>query len=330
MNAATLPPPSTRAEWEIQRAVLRKRFWEMLGDMPPLFTPQATLLERTTRDGCIVEHFAFDNGADARVYGYLLLPPDQTAPVPAVVFLHGHGFKYELGKEALFQERFPGTLPGPALVTSGYAVLMIDAYSFGERQQDGPAGDAESGAAVELALYKHFLWKGAALWGMMVRDDLLSLNYLLTRPEVDPHRIGVTGMSLGGSRTTWLGALDERPCVLVPVGQMTRYRDFAATGRYNLHSIYYYLPGVLKTDLDMEHLVALAAPRMQVVLIGDEDTLSPLAGIHTIVDYARHVYRLYDAGDHLQAGIEPGVGHQYTPSMFANMLAAMKRALGEG
>ncbi len=326
----TLPPPPTRTDWVIQRETVRQRWWDMLGELPPLFTPQPVLLERTTRNGCVVERFAFDNGTGAQVYGYLLLPPDQTAPAPAVVFLHGHGFMYELGKEALFREPIPGVLPGPSLVAAGYAVLAIDAYGFGERQQDGPAGDTESGAAVEQALFKHFLWQGASLWGMMVRDDILALNYLLTRPEVDPGRIGVTGMSLGGSRTTWLGALDERPLVLVPVGQMTRYRDFAATGRYNLHSIYYYLPGVLKSDLDMEHLVALAAPRFQAILIGDEDPLSPLAGIRTVLDYARHVYGLYEAGDHLEAQIESGVGHQYTPTMFSKMLDVMQRAFGNG
>jgi hypothetical protein len=65
-------------------------------------------------------------------------------------------------------------------------------------------------------------------------------------------------------------------------------------------------------------------------LIGDEDPLSPLAGIHTTLAYARHVYELYDAGDNLQAVIESGVGHQYTPTMFSNMLATMNRALGSG
>jgi cephalosporin-C deacetylase-like acetyl esterase len=176
-----------------------------------------------------------------------------------VLYHHAYGGQYERGKEELFRERVPDMMPAPALVAAGYVVLAIDAYSFGERQQAGPAGSAESGAAVEQALFKHFLWQGATLWGMMVRDDLLALNYLLTRPEVDPGRIGVTGMSLGASRTTWSGALDERPCALVPVAQMTRYRDFAAAGRYNLHSIYYYVPGALKSDLDMAHLVALAA-----------------------------------------------------------------------
>jgi dienelactone hydrolase len=323
----TLSAPKSLAEWQSQRQIIRARFWQLLGDLPPLFTPQPTLLERSTRAGCVVEHFAFDNGTGVPIYGYLLLPPELTAPAPAVVYLHAHGGQYEIGKEELFRERVPGIQPGPALVQAGYVVLAIDAYSFGERIRQGPKGDAESGREVEHALFKHFLWRGSTLWGMMVRDDLLGLNYLLTRPEVDSQRIGLTGMSLGGTRTTWLGALDERPRALVPVAQMTRYRDLAASGHYNGHSVYYYVPGVFKTDLDMEHLVALAAPRMQSILIGDNDPLSPLSGIQSVVAYARQVYDLYGAGDQIQVSVEAGVAHRYTPGMFAQMLATMSRAL---
>jgi dienelactone hydrolase len=328
INAApTLPAPQTLTEWLNQRESIRARFWQLLGDLPPLFTPQPTVLERTTREGCVVERFAFDNGASAMVYGYLLLPEPLTAPAPAVVYMHMHGGEYEVGKEELFRERVPGILPGPALVNAGYVVMAIDAYSFGERVEQGPKGSAESGRQVEHALFKHFLWQGATLWGMMVRDDLLALNYLLTRPEVDPERIGVTGMSLGGSRTTWLAALDERPRALVPVAQMTRYRDFAASGHYNGHSVYYYVPGVFKTDLDMEHLVALAAPRAQTILAGDTDPLSPLSGIQSVLAYARQVYDLYGAGDQLQSSIEAGIRHLYTPTMFEMMLSTINHAL---
>jgi dienelactone hydrolase len=58
-------------------------------------------------------------------------------------------------------------------------------------------------------LFKQFLWEGATLWGMMVRDDILALNYLLSRPEVDPAQVGTTGMSMGATRAWWLAALDD-------------------------------------------------------------------------------------------------------------------------
>jgi hypothetical protein len=323
----TIPIPATAAEWEAQRPSLRARLQQLLGDLPPQFTPDVKILTREERAGCVVEHFVFDNGAGAQVFGYLLIPPHLTAPAPTVFYLHLHGHKYALGKEELFQEGNHAVVPGPELVRQGYVVMAVDAYCFGERQTQGPAGAVESGAETEQALFKHFVWRGSTLWGMMVRDDLLALNYLLTRPEVDSRRVAATGMSMGGSRTTWLGALDERIQVLVPVAQMTRYRDFASMGQYNLHGVYYYLPGFFKADIDMEHLVGLAAPRAQAIVIGDQDPLSPIEGVNTVASYARHVYSLYGAESRFQLLLQPGVAHKYTPTMFAQMLAVLNQYL---
>ena len=162
---------------------------------------------------------------------------------------------------------------------------------------------------------------------MIVRDDLLALNYLLTRPEIAPLRVGTTGMSMGGSRATWLAALDERVAAVVPIGQMTRYRDFAAAGNFNLHSIYYYVPGMLKSGIDMELLTSLAAPRFQKVLIGDSDPLSPINGVNTVVDFTRQIYALYDARDKFETIIYEGVGHTFTVEMFSEMLNGLHRHL---
>lgn len=321
-------PPSQLSQWEAQRPALRETLWQLLGDLPPLFTPQVTVLQRIERQGCLVEKIVFDNGTGSLVYGYFLLPPQHSAPLPIVMYQHAHGGKYDLGKEKVFMERVPGMIPGVELVKAGFAVLAMDAYCFADRRDQSLFVQAEFGANTEQAMFKHFLWQGATLWGMMVRDDILALNYLVTRPEIDPNRIGITGMSLGGSRATWLAALDERPQVIVPVAQMTRYREFAQSGNYNLHSVYYYLPGFLKSGLDMEHLVALAAPRLQAVLIGDADPLSPIEGIRNIQAYARHIYRLYGAEDKLTFEIERNIAHQYTPSMFATMMDVMTRGLG--
>jgi dienelactone hydrolase len=314
--------------WLSERASIRSKLWQLLGEMPPLFAPEVTILEREERDGCLVERIAFDNGAGATVYGYFLRPPDLSAPAPAILYHHMHGNKYDLGKNELFQDwLIEGVMPGPTLVRAGFVVLCIDAYCFGERTSQGPAGESERGAQTEQALFKHFVWQGGTLWGMMVRDDLLALNYLLSRPEVAPNRVGVTGMSMGGSRTTWLCALDDRPKALVPVAQMTRYADFAATGRYNLHGIYYYLPGMLRSELDMEHLVALPTPRPQLVLIGDSDPLSPMTGIRKVETFARAAYVEAWADERVAFEITPGLAHKYAPAQFRRMVAFFEQTL---
>ncbi len=90
-------------------------------------------------------------------------------------------------------------MTGPELVRAGYVVLCVDAYCFGERRWQGPAGKKEEGGQTESALSKTFLWQGRTLWGMMVRDDQLALGYLVTRPEVDPTRIAAMGLSMGST-----------------------------------------------------------------------------------------------------------------------------------
>lgn len=322
-----IAPPATRAEWDAYAPSARAALWSLLGDMPPVFTPAATITRREPREGYVVESLAFDNGAGATVYGYLLLPETIAKPAPAVLYHHAHGGKYDVGKDELWRDAGIGMTRGEALVRAGFVVLAVDAYGFNQRQTQGAAGERERGAATELTLFKQFVWEGKTLWGMMVRDDLLALNYLVARPEVDPLRVGATGMSLGGSRTTWLGALDERIKTVVPVAQMTRYAEFAASGNYDLHGIYYYLPGFLKSGLDMEILASLAAPRAQMILIGDADPLSPIEGVRKVIDFTRRVYQLYGAEARFMPRVYAGMGHQYTPEMFATMVDYFRATL---
>ncbi|MBZ0301418.1 MAG: hypothetical protein K8J31_16845, partial [Anaerolineae bacterium] len=117
-----------------------------------------------------------------------------------------------------------------------------------------------------------------------------------------------------------LGALDERIKVVAPVIQYTRYQNLIASGGLNRHSVYYYVPGVLKAGLDMEALIALSAPRPQIVLVGGGDPLSPADGIAVLNQYARSVYRLYGAEDHFAPHVAAGVDHHYTTEMFAALL----------
>ncbi|MCI0713367.1 MAG: dienelactone hydrolase family protein [Chloroflexi bacterium] len=290
---------------------MKEKLWSMLGDLPPLFTPDISIIRTIRREGFTIEHFRFDNGAEATVYGYVLVPEKLDGPVPGILYNHFHGGKYFIGKDELFLDHITEPAFGVQLVKLGYVVLCIDAYGFGERQTQGPVGEREAGQQTELSLFKKFLWEGKTLWGMIVRDDLLALNVLLSRPDVNPSAIITMGMSLGGSRSTWLAALDERITHCVPIAQMTRYQDFDAAGNYVLHGIYYYVPGMLAVD--MGDIVASIAPRHQLILIGDSDPLSPIEGVRKVIDIATQAYA--DCPDHFQAIIYEGVGHAFTDEM---------------
>lgn len=319
--------PEDTDAWGRQREVIRATLTRLLGDLPPRpREPQVRVTSVTQSDGMRQERFEFDNEAGARVPGILVLPERRRGRVPAVLYCHWHGGEYDGGKREILEARHTPGVPAAELVRRGFAVLAIDAWCFGERNGAGPGSD-EKGGAGELTASKWNLWFGRTLWGMMLRDDLMALDYLVSRPEVDPERIGATGISMGATRTWWLMALDERIRTGVAVACLTRYQDLLEAGALQAHGIYYYVPGMLQ-HFDTEAVIALLAPRPALFLNGDRDSGSPVAGIRRIEAVAREVYRLTGAPAAFESLVIPGVGHEYTPDMWHRMLAWMEQHLG--
>jgi dienelactone hydrolase len=332
-SAAPLVPefkvPSSRSAWESQRLKIRGQLWELLGKLPP--RPKVLAVRTVSREDRAeywLEKFEFDNGAGATVPGFLLLPKGTPGKVPAILYCHWHGGDYDKGKIELFERLHMPEEPGPALVRLGFAVMAIDAYCFGERNGGGP-GSSEKGSAGELTASKYNLWLGRTLWGMMLRDDLMALDYLASRPEMDGRRIGVTGISMGATRSWWLMALDERIKAGVAVACLTRYQNLIAHEGLKYHGIYYYVPATLN-HFDTEAVVALAAPRPLLVMNGDQDDGSPVDGICEIESRVRAVYALYDLPDSFCSEVYAGVGHVYLPEMWRKTLAWFKNHLKPG
>ena len=323
------PKPSSAEEWGKRKVQLRKKLWHLFGDLPPLFTPRPTIHKKQARDGYTLERFTFDNGVGDTVYGYLLIPSGHKGRGPAILYNHYHGGKYKQGKEEVLTKAFSQLdfATGEELARKGYVVQCIDAYAFGERRFQGPAGKKEEGGRTESSLFKTFLWEGRTLWGMMVRDDILALNYLASRPEVDAERIAAMGMSMGSTRTWWITALDERIKVAVSVACLTRYQNLIAHGSVRAHGIYYYVPGMLKEGIDIESVVGLIAPRPHLTLTGDKDEGSPADGVRIINAFQEHLYKCYGKEDSFRGILYTGVGHTYTPRMWEETLRWLEKHL---
>jgi dienelactone hydrolase len=319
--------PASKARWERDRQQIRATATELLGKLPPRpRLPAVKTVSREDRGEYTLEKFEFDNEAGATVPGYLLLPKAAKGKSPAILYCHWHGGQYEIGKEELFQAKHTPEPPGPVLAKRGFVVLAIDSYCFGERNGRGPGGPDEKGNPGELSASKFNLWVGRTLWGMIVRDDMMALDYLASRPEVDANRIGAMGMSMGATRTWWLMALDERLKTGVPICCLTRYQNIVRNQLLKAHGIYYYVPNLLN-HFDTEAIVALIAPRPVLFLDGDQDGTSPVDGIHEIENAVRPVYRLYDKENNFQSIVYPGQGHLYTPEMWAKTLAWLDEKL---
>ncbi|SMF31532.1 Dienelactone hydrolase [Paenibacillus barengoltzii] len=285
----------------------RSKLWETLGELPSFERPvSARLLKREEFDGYVLETLLLDlNGLEA-VPAFFAKPQEGEGPYPLVVFNHSHGGNYGNGRKELI--RSSGYLQEPSfakvLTGLGCAVCSIDMWGFHER-----SGRSEG------ELVKEMLWTGRSLWGMMIYDNYRLIDYMCTREDVDPTRIGTIGMSMGGLMAWWLAALDERLSVVIDLcGQVDAETLIARRGLEH-HGFYYYVPGLLKhfTTLDIQKLIV---PRPRLSLVGCNDRLCPFEGVQLLDQGLREAYAAAGKPNHWQTVITGG-GHMESAEMRA-------------
>lgn len=282
--------PSEFEEW---KAEARKIVRELLWYEPREASLDAEILSVTDCGSYRQEEVEFNTAADVRVKGTLLIPQQGEGPFPAVVALHDHSAVYYFGREKIVEQNnepavlsefkkdcYGGRSWANELVKRGYVVLAIDAFYFGSRRVD-PAtvsdrilaqyGGVMTGSGTdsiesfnrfcqrfEGLLVKHILASGTTWPGILFHDDRKSIDYLCTRKEVDPDRIGCCGLSIGGYRSVFLAALDERIKCSVVAGWMSSYDSLMFDG-LNVHTYMVYIPGLARY-LDLPDIAVLTAP----------------------------------------------------------------------
>jgi len=307
--------------WEAQRAGLLQRIRKALGTLPDLPAQvEAQVLEVRQHPLGTLEKVRLDNGTSIGIPAWFASPSQSNAPGPAVLWCHWHGGEYDAGKQALFEQNHTPEPPLDAFLRMGRSVLCIDAYGFGERQGKDPESCGDLGQEGEHSLCKAFLWQGSSLWGRMLWDDRMALQYLRQRSEVDPKRLAAAGLSMGATRAQWLMAFEPELACGVAIACLVRYADLIRSKALNRHGMYFFVPGMLEV-CDLESVLALAAPRPLLCMNGAEDALSPQEGIRTIQHCLSKVYQLYGCPEAFESIVAHGVGHACTPAMWQSMQA---------
>jgi dienelactone hydrolase len=306
-------PEGLAASKKKQRAAL----YQLLGKLPDANRPFAgKVISRKETGEMIIEKLVLDINGLEPVPAYFTFPKNSPGKVPVILFNHSHFGQYQVGKDEFLYGRKEMQSPpyAVALARAGYAGLCLDSWAFGERSK-----------RTELDLFKEMLWKGQVLWGLMVYDNLRALDYLETRPEVDPKRIGTMGMSMGSTMAWWLAALDERIKVCVDLCCLTDFHTLVEEKALDLHGIYYYVPDLLN-HFTTSQINALISPRPHLGLAGRQDPLTPLAGLEKIDRDLQAVYRREGAPEAWQLRLYD-VGHLETPAMRQDILAFFKKWL---
>jgi dienelactone hydrolase len=263
------------------------------------------------RDGLIVEEISYDMPYGPRTHGYFLCPKERNGKLPGVVALHDHGGFFYYGKEKIVEtdlqskllqdfkvKHYGGRNWATELAKQGFAVLAIDVYLWGSRriplESVNPAilgmfQGLQEGSDPFIRTYNSFwdnvessimassLLNAGASWpGIFSYEDRRSVDYLVTRPEVDVDRIACGGLSGGGIRSVFLTGLDPRIKAGFCVGFMCTIKGMLRN-HINGNGLIMYVPHLSRL-LDMPDVIAVRAPAPLLVQYLEGDGLFSLEG----------------------------------------------------
>ena len=279
----TVSQITTMADVARRKAYVRERMLSALGGFPERTPLNARVVGSLDRDGYRVEKIIFESQPKFYVTGNLYLPKTGQAPYPAVLFPLGHE---------------SGGKPNPdwqhvlvSLARRGYVAFTWDTLGQGERSQfwdtDLEASKlGETGYTSEhTMLGAQCLLAGDSIARYTVWDGIRALDYLLSRPEVDPTRVACTGNSGGGTHTAYISALDDRITVAAPSCFITSWRRLLESiGPQDAEQC---LPPFLKDGLDHGDFIYAFAPKPFIMLTAIRDFFSITGARETYAETSR-------------------------------------------
>jgi dienelactone hydrolase len=284
------------------RGRCRDRLGDLLGRGPEPVPLDLETLESVECHGYRRHKIVFDTEQTMSVPAYLLVPDGRTTAGPAVLAAHGHG----PGKSlvcGLDETDAPNGDYAVQLVRRGYVVLAPDLRCFGERADWNPPDHYVCDTNLVHAVMAGENPLAQNLW-----DLARCLDVLEAHPLVDPGRIGMVGLSYGGTMTLFLAAWDERVAACVVSGYFSSWAE-AHKMPWNMCGSQI-LPGMLG-QIEHVDLGALIAPRPMLIESGTEDDLFPVATAAEGYAKLRRVYEFLGADEDRVAHDAFEGGHQW-------------------
>lgn len=292
------------ADWEERRPVLSQQLHEMLG-LDPL--PERTDLKpvitgKVEHDEFTVENLHFQSRPGLYVTGNLYVPKKIDKPLPAILYVCGHGQVKKdgiaYGAKAHYQHH------GGWFARNGFVCLTIDTLQLGEIE------------GIHHGTHRYGMWwwlnRGYTPAGVEAWNCIRALDYLQSRKEVDGEKLGVTGRSGGGAYSWWIAALDERIKAAVPTAGITDLQNYVVDGAVEGHCDCMFMVNTYRWDYPQ--VAMLVAPRALLIANTDRDPIFPLDGVYRTFTEVRPLYTKLKALDNVGLNITYG-GHLDTQDL---------------
>jgi len=309
----------TKSEWEQRQKEMRQIMWKVLGPLPDKTPLNPQITGKIQKDGFSIENIIYESLPGFYVTASLFLPDNLQKPNPAILFCSGHS------TEAYRKQSYQ--MPLLNLVKKGFIVLAIDPVGQGERLQ---YFDIEKGLSIIGSSTKEHSYPSVqtALIGQSVAryfvwDGIRGIDYLVGRKEVDSKRIGVHGLSGGGTQTAYISALDDRVAASAPACYITSYRRLMESiGVQDGEQNFYH--GLIN-NIDHADFIEMRAPKPTLIMANTSDFFS-IQGARETYAELKNVYSIFAKEENIEI-VEDDYGHGYTQKNREAMYAFFQKHL---
>jgi hypothetical protein len=309
----------TKTDWLKRQSLVREKLSEIIGPFPEKTPLNAKVTGILPGDGYSIEKILYEPVPGYYVTGAMYIPEGIEGKAPAVFYACGHsigGFRADVYQYICIN-----------LVKKGFIVFTIDPMGQGERfeywdpeldEPRFPIPDHEHSYAGAQCLISGYSTARYFIW-----DVIRGIDYLLTREEVDPERIGMTGRSGGGNLTAYLGALDDRILATAPECYITGYEFIYKSigpqcAEQNLYKM-------ISAGLDHADFIEARAPKPTMMVTTTRDFFS-IQGARESYAEASRMYQALGAEEKLTM-VEDDTVHRSTKKNREAMYAFFQKFL---
>jgi len=331
-----------QGEWDnflLWKQEARARVIDCMLTQPPAVPFNPVIIGEQDRGSYVARKILVSITGDSRILGFMLVPKSK-GPHPAVLLLHDHGAKFDIGKEKVIEpwdepaekiasasnwvnEYYGGRFIGDELAKKGYVCFSVDLLNWSDR---GGAG-YEGQQAVAAILFN----LGTSFAGLIAHEDLRAAEFLATQPDVDPKRVAAMGLSLGGFRTWQVAALSPYIAAGVSVCWMATHNAllYPGSNQSGGQSAYTMIHPGLSHYLDYPDVASIACPKPMMFCNGTRDDLFPVESIIAAHTKMRQVWDSQKAGNNLVTKLYDAP-HEFNLSMQSDAFLWLDKILING
>lgn len=312
---------NTLSDWQQRQSLIKKTLIDIVGTFPMKTPLNAKITSIIKKEGFTIENIVYESQPRFYVSSSMFIPEGhkKKGKLPVIIYCSGHseeGYRNPVYLHVIAN-----------LVKKGFIVFAFDPLGQGERLQyfDPKSGKSMIGGPTTEHSYpgaQAFI-TGSSLAKYMIWDGIRAVDYLLTREEVDPARIGITGRSGGGTQCSYIAAMDNRVYAAAPENYLTNFtRLLQSIGPQDAEQNMF---NVISRGIDHSDFLLVRAPKPALMITTTRDMFSIQGALETEKEVAA-IYKAYGKENNFSR-VEDDAPHESTRRNREAMYAFFQKQL---